>query len=139
MTVPLLRISLRLFPEQPAFLAIIQFLIGLSYIQEMQDLLAAIYRCKFTGRVTIDVQRPNIATEFHQEFDAEFVAPRRCQVQACITEIIGLVRIASTMKQSCYAEINVRQIFQFSRREKRFVIKIIYIKTYKKIYNKNHI
>lgn len=102
--IPLLGISLRLFSEQPAFLAIIQFLISLSNVQEMQDLLAAIYRCKFTGGVPIDVQRPDITTKFHQEFHAEFVASRRCQVQACITEIIGFVRIAST-KESCYAEV----------------------------------
>lgn len=118
-TVPLLRIFLCLFPEQSAFLAIIQFLIGLSNVQELQNFLPAIYRRQFTCGMSVDVQRPDITTEFYQEFHAEFVAPRCCQVQARITEIIGLVRITSTMERSYYTEKNVEQIFEISRRDKK--------------------
>lgn len=97
-TTPLLRIFLRLFPEQPAFLAVVQFLIGLGEVQELQNPLAAVYRGQLPGGVSIDVQRPDITTEFHQEFYAEFVAPRRRQMQARVAEVIGLVWITSTRK-----------------------------------------
>lgn len=62
---PLLRILLRLFPEQSAFLAIVQLLISLGEIQELQDPLTAVDRRELPGRVPVDVQRPDITSEFH--------------------------------------------------------------------------
>lgn len=62
---PLLRILLRLFPEQPTFLAIVQFLISLGEIQELQDPLAAIDRRELPGRVPVNVQRPDVTPKFH--------------------------------------------------------------------------
>lgn len=92
---PLLGVPLGLLLHHAALLAVVELLVGLGDVEELEDALAAVYGRELAGRVPVDVQRPDVAAELHQEAHAELVAAGRRQVEGRVAEVVGFVRLAA--------------------------------------------